>query len=385
MGVKNMTSTKTNDAQAVTIAFTGDLSFTKYFSKANEKNQIISQAVTDFLKASDYCVGNIEGPIMAAKSEEKKEFAHYTDESYAKLISEWNINIWNVANNHMLDFGDDGIKQTLENAKNNECDVIGGGESIEEAAEPLMLAGGGGIGIFALTYSPAKPKNGGTCRCLNLGETDLIRQTISSIKKTCRWCIIVIHGGDEFSGMPMPYTRDKYMSFLEMGADIIVGHHPHVVQNYERVGDKMIFYSLGNFVFDTDYQRAQHNTDRGMLIRLNISEDMFEWEQFPIKIDREEQMICKADAPEIFTDIQASEYKVLWPQAARGLIYSERKIKAYLNPKKYGKYNALLWNLRELYMCRKKRERLLLNGKIRSYLKPVGKDRKSLAEYLKKR
>ena len=89
---------------------------------------------------------------------------------------------------------------------------------------------------------------------------------------------MVTHEGHEFSQIPMPYLRNKYHRFLEYGADIVVGHHPHVVQNYEKVGDKIIFYSLGNFIFDTDYQRLQNYTENGILLKLSFTQDSYSWE-----------------------------------------------------------------------------------------------------------
>ena len=67
---------------------------------------------------------------------------------------------------------------------------------------------------------------------------------------------MVYHGGDEFFHVPMPYIRKQLKGYLDWGCDIVVAHHPHVVQGYEMLGKKAIFYSLGNFIFDTDYQRA---------------------------------------------------------------------------------------------------------------------------------
>ena len=84
--------------------------------------------------------------------------------------------------------------------------------------------------------------------CYSWSDLDEIQNTINEIKKTCRWCVVVAHAGEEFTPLPSPYTRERYHKYLEMGADIVVAHHPHVPMNYETVGDKVIFYSLGNFI-----------------------------------------------------------------------------------------------------------------------------------------
>jgi poly-gamma-glutamate synthesis protein (capsule biosynthesis protein) len=116
-----------------------------------------------------------------------------------------------------------------------------------------------------------------------------------------------------------------------------------VVQNYERFGDKMIFYSLGNFIFDTDYQRQRPYTQFGMLLKLNFTEKEWAWEHLPILIDRDENRIVEGENPAIFTQINAQEYDLL-----KDLIYADylivnRASRKYLNAEKYGAYTDQDW------------------------------------------
>ena len=111
-------------------------------------------------------------------------------------------------------------------------------------------------------------------------DLDLIAKRIAEIKSRCRWCVIVSHGGEEFTSLPSPYTRDRYLKFLELGADVVVAHHPHVPENYELFDNgKAIFYSLGNFIFDTDYQRVHLYTDVGVLLKLIFTEEAIDFER----------------------------------------------------------------------------------------------------------
>ena len=120
--------------------------------------------------------------------------------------------------------------------------------------------------------------------------------------------------------MISPYTRERYHKYLEMGADIVLAHHPHVPMNYETIGEKVIFYSLGNFIFDTDYQRSQFNTDIGLIIKLNFTENEFNFEPMGLKIVRGEEKIVKDELPRIFVDVQEDEYELLAPLSAKMLI-----------------------------------------------------------------
>ncbi len=120
-----------------------------------------------------------------------------------------------------------------------------------------------------------------------------------------------------------------------MGADVIVCHHPHVPMNYEWVGDKAIFYSLGNFIFDTDYQRAQFNTEKGVVLKLNFTEEKYSFEALGININRDTERIEKADLPKIFTEVNEEQYELLVPLAAKMFIAATKRQQIYLNPKEY--------------------------------------------------
>jgi poly-gamma-glutamate synthesis protein (capsule biosynthesis protein) len=171
--------------------------------------------------------------------------------------------------------------------------------------------------------------------CYSWSDLDEIQKSIDEIKKTCRWCIVVAHAGEEFTPLPSPYTRERYHKYLEMGADIVVAHHPHVPMNYETVGDKIIFYSLGNFIFDTDYQRSQFNTDIGLIVKLNFTENEFNYEPMGLKIVRGEERIVKDKLPRIFVDVQEDEYNLLSPLSAKMLISATKRQMTYLKPEEF--------------------------------------------------
>ena len=143
------------------------------------------------------------------------------------------------------------------------------------------------------------------------------------------------HAGEEFTALPSPYTRDRYLKYLEMGADIIVAHHPHVPMNYELFENKAIFYSLGNFIFDTDYQRSQFNTEYGLFIKLLLNENDFSFEPFGIRIDRETERIVANELPAIFTDVKEEEYKKLIPLSSKMFIENTKRQLRFLKPEQF--------------------------------------------------
>jgi poly-gamma-glutamate synthesis protein (capsule biosynthesis protein) len=120
-----------------------------------------------------------------------------------------------------------------------------------------------------------------------------------------------------------------------MGADIVIAHHPHVVNNYELIGDKAIFYSLGNFIFDTDYQRSQFGTQYGVILKLSFTPDRFSFEPLGIEVDRNTEKIGVCEPPGIFTDVCEEEYEKLKGLAAKVLIENTKRQLRYMKPEEF--------------------------------------------------
>ena len=322
------------------LIFTGDIGFDKYMAKRWEDENLLSKEVRDFLSSGDHLIVNVEGPLFDNKTDEEatgaKALIHSMDPAVGDFLESIGADIWNICNNHIMDAGKEGIYATLENAKSHNALTLGAGRNEEEARKAVIINEAGGIGIIGVGYQRACRKAGAdTPGCFSWSDLDEIEKAIGEIKKNKRWCVIVAHAGEEFTALPTPYTRERYLSFLDMGADIIVSHHPHVPMNYELLGDKAIFYSLGNFIFDTPYQRSQFNTEFGIILKLKFSESSFSFEPMGIKIDRENERILKGELPLIFTDVQKDEYEKLAPLAAKMFIENTKKQLRFLKPEQF--------------------------------------------------
>ncbi len=322
------------------LTFTGDIGFDHFMAKKWEDEKLIADEILKFLSDSDHVIANVEGPLVDgnAKLTEAAEMRlmHTIDPAAVSVLHKMNADIWNLCNNHIMDAGADGLKLTLNCAKEADALTLGVGMDLTEAKKPVILNEAGGIGMFAVGYQrgckPAGPDKAG---CLSWSDMDSVREVIKSIKKNCRWCIVVAHGGEEFTALPSPYTRERYLEYLEMGADIIVCHHPHVPMNYERIGQKMIFYSLGNFIFDTPYQRSQFYTDRGVVLKLKLDEEGFDFDALGILIDRKDERVLAAPLPEIFTEVPECEYDLLAPLSAKAFIAATKRQQIFMYPDRY--------------------------------------------------
>ena len=255
------------------------------------------------------------------------------DAGVADFLKKIGADIWNINNNHIMDEGPEGLKCTLDAAKKKGAVTIGAGMNIDEASKPLIYPDAGGIGFVSVGYERACRKaTEDTPGCLNFSDMELIEKRIREVKRACRWCVVIAHDGEEFTSLPSPYTRERFHKYLEFGADIVVAHHPHVPMNYETVGEKIIFYSLGNFIFDTDYQRSQFNTDIGLIVKISFDKEHFTFEPFAIKIDRNACKIVKSDLPKIFENVDSEEYELLAPLAAAVFLENTKRQLKYMKP-----------------------------------------------------
>ncbi|MCF0138385.1 MAG: CapA family protein [Oscillospiraceae bacterium] len=296
----------------ITVGFTGDLSFSGYFAGRQNDDDVLDGSIKEFLNANDWNVINFESPVTPSRITKKKRLAHRCGGDALDFVSR-NIKnpVLSFANNHMMDFGYIGVVDTLDACRERALPCVGIGLDIEEACRYTVLGDGIKVGILAIEYKKylvAGEANGGP---LHESKTEYIKKKLRSMKENVDYAVVVYHGGDEFLHAPMPYIRRQLRRYLSWGADAVVAHHPHVVQGYEYFGGKPVFYSLGNFIFDTDYQRVQEDTENGMLLRLTFTEQGISFDCLPTHIDRENHTVSAGDDMRYFTEQGGDKFRCL--------------------------------------------------------------------------
>lgn len=331
-------SNNTSPKEKTSIIFTGDIGFDKYMSGKWADEELLSPELVDFFKSGDHVCINVEGAVINVDDvAQKGEFFHAMHPGAVGLFNRIGADLWSIGNNHTMDAGREGVISTAKHAEINGAKCFGAGTNVLEASEPVYLDDAGGVGIIGVTYmSENDAATDSQAGFFRWDDMDRIRARIAEIKAQSRWCVVVAHGGEEFAPMPLPYTRVRFLEYLDMGADVVVAHHPHVPENFETTKDgKIIFYSLGNFIFDTDYQRVHPYTDTGVLLKLIFSEDKVEFEAVGTLIDRTSERIKLGALPDIFTDVSGEEYELLAPLAAHAFMTAERKKMIYLEPARF--------------------------------------------------
>lgn len=326
------------DRKSVSVVFTGDIGFDRYMDKKWLDDSLLCDGILGFFKSADHVAANVEGTLIDALDDGSRGvFFHSMSPDAVIFLRKIGADIWCIGNNHTMDAGPAGIVSTKALAAAEGALPVGAGLDISEASEPIYIDGAGGIGMFVVAYQaeciPATESSAGIFRW---DDTERIARRIAEIKARCRHCVVIAHGGEEFAPMPNPYTRERYIGYLEMGADAVVSHHTHAPENYEIFdGGKMIFYSLGNFIYDTDYQRAHRYTDTGVLLKLIFDEEKISFEAIGTKLDRAAGRLSKAPTPAIFTNIRSSDYAALAPRSAQAFIEEEKRKMIFLEPERF--------------------------------------------------
>jgi len=175
---------------------------------------------------------------------------HMAPPGSASMIQGWGPGIATLANNHILDAGEKGLASTLSELHQINFETLGAGLIASEIARPLFWETTEGRlaivnWVFAETHPDWMAIPGPNCWP---GVTEA-GETIRQLKNTSDWVLVVVHWSDELFPYPTPEDREIARQLADIGADIVVGHHPHVVRGMEVTHTCPVFYSIGNFYF----------------------------------------------------------------------------------------------------------------------------------------
>lgn len=243
--------------------FNGD--YTKLFEKAflNVQDNPIF-----LLKNDDITLGNLEGPVSDKGHNVGSKYSFRMNPEVLSALKDSGFDIFNVANNHAGDWSIDAFWDTLNNLSLNELAFTGGGINYTEASTVKIIEKNG-VKIGFLGFSDVGPEwllatseKPGILSAKDPKIIDIIKEA----KTKSDFLIVSFHWGDEYVKQN---KRQEYLAHLSIdnGADIIIGHHPHVKQDIEFYKEKPIVYSLGNFVFD---QYFSEDTMNGLMIQIEV-------------------------------------------------------------------------------------------------------------------
>jgi poly-gamma-glutamate capsule biosynthesis protein CapA/YwtB (metallophosphatase superfamily) len=223
----------------------------------------IHEDVISLFQNSDLNILNLECPITTAGKEHQilKTGPHLKGNSSAvyEVAELLNINLLTLANNHILDYGEQGLKDTISFLKQNNFSFVGAGGILSEAKKVFRKNIKGksfSVINFAENEWCSATSHSGGANPMNI--IDNVHQ-IQEEKKVSDYVLVIIHGGHEYYNLPSPRMVQQYRFYAENGANAIIGHHTHCISGYEEYNGVPICYSLGNFLFTENSKYADWN------------------------------------------------------------------------------------------------------------------------------
>jgi len=212
--------------------------------------------VASALRQADIAMANLECPIALGGEPAVKTYVFRAHPSTAVGLGRSGLNAVSLANNHILDFGVAGMEETVGYLAAQGLAIVGAGENRAEAERPLFYTVGGvRVALVAwLSYARAANFAAGDARpgVAYLDDLDRMARQIEEAKRQADAVVVILHGGMEYEPAPTSEQQAAARRAVDAGADLVVGHHPHVLQPTEIYKGKLIAYSLGDFVFDID-------------------------------------------------------------------------------------------------------------------------------------
>lgn len=249
----------------------GDIMLSRGVNRAIERSNdplLPFRASADLFDSVDFSLGNFETPVSGNDSKKGKGLVFNAREHDMAGLERFKFRIVCIANNHALDQGREGLKNTLRVLDERGIKHVGAGNELADAWKPSVVEVNNiRVGFIGVSYSSYNDGGAQLNKFVaRLEDVENLKMSIAEAKKSADLVIVAMHAGIEYRRKPEAAQIRFAHTAIDLGADAVIGHHPHWIQTIERYNGKFIFYSLGNFIFD---QRKQ-DTKEGLAVRFTI-------------------------------------------------------------------------------------------------------------------
>jgi poly-gamma-glutamate synthesis protein (capsule biosynthesis protein) len=251
---------------AVTLMAVGDLMFGRKVESARRGRTDPDPlaAVREVLSSADLTVGNLEcvlgteGDFREWSSYDKIRLGAPADS--VRFLTASGFDVVFLGNNHVLDFGKEGLESTARTLSGAGIGAVGwwAGQGVNR---PVVLERKG-VRFAFLAYSDVSPsyfKAGADSPGTIPPLSEILARDIRAARKIADWVVVSVHWGEEYRRVPTAKQRRIARDMVDRGADLVLGHHPHVIQPFEKYRGRVIAYSLGNFLFDLRNPRSRES------------------------------------------------------------------------------------------------------------------------------
>ncbi len=270
---------------------TGDIMLSRVVGnkiRAHDDPSFPFEQAEEFLSSADLTFGNLENPVSARGKDVGSIYSFRADPRVLDGLSGAGFDAVSIANNHIWDWGADALSDTAELLLQKGIVPVGAGRDYAEANDVRIIERNGmKIGLYA--YTNLLPKSRAASEhAPGLSEFDeekiLDRIRTDKEKKKTDISIVSMHWGEEYAKEADAFQKRFARKLIDAGADIVVGHHPHVPEEAEWYEGKLILYSLGNLVFDQNFSA---DTMSGLIARVRITPAGMEADFFKSSLDKE--------------------------------------------------------------------------------------------------
>jgi poly-gamma-glutamate capsule biosynthesis protein CapA/YwtB (metallophosphatase superfamily) len=236
------------------VVFVGDIMLSRTVAKKMRERgaDFPFSSTTDITRRADIAFGNLETTITEGEVVEAFEMRFRADAHAARVLKDAGFDVLSLANNHTFDFGEQGLLDTLSALDREGIIHVGAGKDETESGQPMFInANGIQFAFLAFTDQRFSGREAGEMRTgAAFMREDRMKAAVAGANTFADIVIVSMHSGIEYEHAPDEVQVAFARAAIDAGADIVIGHHPHVVQSAEVYQGKPIFYSLGNFVFD---------------------------------------------------------------------------------------------------------------------------------------
>ena len=266
--------------------------------RAHDPTEVIDQKLLEIGRESDLFITNLECPVTLSSEPIAKTGPNLkTDDSAVSFLKKAGFNLVTLANNHIMDFGKDGLKDTIDYLNKAEMPYTGAG-LVEKEKNKIFYCETDNIKLAVLnvTENEWSTSNGNQPGAKGVDPIENY-YAIQEAKEKADKVIMIAHGGHEMYEYPSPEIRDRYRFYIDAGCNAVIAHHTHCVSGYEEYKGSPVFYSIGNFLFDhPKHRNAIWN--KGLAVALNLKQNAITYEviHFDQCTDKAKLRIC--DEPE---------------------------------------------------------------------------------------
>ncbi len=271
----------------LSIVFTGDILLDRGVRRVINQHgvgHLFSDGIDSVFRSAQLVVGNLECPATKIDAPVFKRFIFRGEPEWLDTLRQHGITHLNLANNHSIDQGREGLLDTRRNIVEAGMTPMGAGENMQEASEPVLLASEPRnvwflpslrLALENYAYLPDKP-------CVSQEPMDSLLRRVHRLREADSTAVIIVslHWGGEHTLKPVPRQRLEAHQLILAGADALICHHTHTLQTIETFLGKPIYYSIGNFIFDP----TKTLNAKACIVRMEVTPDSVQTETLPVEI-----------------------------------------------------------------------------------------------------